>query len=159
MPSTTIAPLRTRATVRPFRPEDIWQIEPQLAQATEYAEYFHDSRTQALMEAGEGWTAVRADNSLMGCAGLLPDTPGCAQVWSIVDVSVTGMEFMRAHCMIRKVLNEAMTRYDYIKFYADADFPQAIRWAQLLGFDLIGIYMRLVPTKRKFMVFSRKGIV
>jgi len=79
---------------------------------------------------GQAWTAL-ADGVPVGCAGFVEVWDGRAYAWALLAAHA-GPHMIALTRAIRCVLAQAPFRR--VEMAVDADFPQAARWAALLGF-------------------------
>jgi hypothetical protein len=116
--------------VVPFRAEHLGLIKLQSLQA-------HLSDWVSLAEGGElekfpSYTAM-VDGEPIGAAGILWMWRGRAQVWAFI--SDTGPKnFIKGHRAVKKFIDGCYVQR--IEMTVDCDFPQAHRWAKMLGFHM-----------------------
>ena len=116
--------------VVPFKSEHLASIKLQQQQA-----YLSDWVT---LEQGRGleehpsYTAM-VDGKPIGAAGVLHMWKGRAQAWAFI--SNTGpMNFLKGHRAVKRFLDGCYVQR--MEMTCDCDFPEAHRWAKMLGFHM-----------------------
>lgn len=94
--------------------------------------YFTELETLAAAEAGFAFTALCGE-VFIGCGGLCQIHAFRAIAWAILAPG-NPQHFRWIHHRMREGLREGLSRYPRIEAYLDPEFPQASRWAKLLGF-------------------------
>lgn len=114
-----------------FQPEHALQIRLQPMQlATEPT--VTPAEAEALARAGPSYTALGEDGTVYATAGIIPQWQGRAVAWAMVAHNA-GPHFLRITREIRLFL--ASCGFRRIETAVDAAFPEALRWARLLGFE------------------------
>lgn len=136
----------------PFQAEHARTIALQHAQAVVDMgrNSFEDA---ALLERyGGGFTAI--DNGqVIACAGLAEQWQGRMLAWAMLAGDIGPHRFVRVTRAIRRALD--LAQCDRIEMQVDADHPQAIRWAQTLGFEVESRMRRFLPDGRDAFMFVR----
>lgn len=136
----------------PFEAEHALRLTLQYAQAMVDSEQIKPAYAQALEHAGGGWTAID-DGEVIACAGMVEQWQGRALAWAMLSGDIGPMRFMRVSRAVRKALG--MAQYRRIEMQVDADHPQAIRWAQMLGFEVESKMRAFLPDGRDAYMFVR----
>lgn len=117
--------------IEPCTPGHLAQIVPQPRQAAASAAI--DECVRAL-SMGQGWTLID-DRGPRAAAGFCPDGEGSAWAWALLGlVGPRGMVAM--HRAVRRALDASP--YRRVVTLVDPAWPQAVRWARLLGFSSWG---------------------
>lgn len=85
-----------------------------------------------VLESGLAWTAVDGDE-VLACCGMLEVAPGRAVAWAYLSEDI-GRRIGYVTKRIKDYLE--ISPFRRIEMDVDCDFPQAHRWARLLGFDM-----------------------
>ena len=116
--------------VLPFKREHMEKMVIQ--QKQQGLEYLLTDDVYAVIENGESYTALDGDE-ILACAGVIPLAPGRAGAWAYISQNVgSRMKFVTR--AVKRFLDIA--QYRRIEMDVDCDFPQAHRWAKLLGFEM-----------------------
>jgi hypothetical protein len=116
--------------VVPFKAEHLAAIKLQSMQA-------HLSNW-VTMEQGRGleeypsYTAM-IDGTPVGAAGVLHMWAGRSMAWAFIS-KTNPHSFLRSHRTVKKFLDGCYTKR--IEMTVDCDFPEAHRWAKMLGFTM-----------------------
>lgn len=129
----------------------MFQLNLQAAQAR-FAETFTPEHARALEMAGQAYTAM-VDGRPIACSGLVEQWPGRALAWALLANDIGAHTFVRVSRAVRRYLDAS--DYRRIEMQVDADHPQAIRWAQLLGFEVEGKRAKFLPDGRDAFEFVR----
>lgn len=136
----------------PFEAEHALKIVLQRAQALVDHGRRDEDYARALEQVGGGYTAI--DNGeVIACAGMVEQWPGRALAWAMLTDDLGPMRFVRVSRAIRRALD--MAQWNRIEMQVDADHPQAIRWAELLGFEVESKMRRFLPDGRDAFMFVR----
>lgn len=92
----------------------------------------HDEEAQALAEGNESWSFFYGD-IFLGCGGFVELSPFRAMCWTLLNPT-NPKHFSLLHRVIRRLLEGQAERYPRLEAYLDPDFPEARRWAKILGF-------------------------
>lgn len=84
-----------------------------------------------LEKAGPAHTAMR-DGKVLACIGLMEQWPGRATAWAIMAQEIGGADYLAIHRAVLRFVK--LIGYRRIDATVAANFPNAIRWAKLLGF-------------------------
>ncbi len=85
-----------------------------------------------VLEGGQSYTALDGDE-VVACAGVVEITQGRAVAWAYISQDVG----RRMRFVTRAVKNFlALTQFRRIEMDVDCEFPQAHRWAKMLGFEM-----------------------
>lgn len=139
----------------PFAPGHLGALDLQPRQ-TLYRPYMTATVGSGLA-GGTAWSAVHAGR-VVCCAGLQPIWPGRAAAWALFSKWFTPPLFLRLHLFARGVLDNAQANgLRRIETQIDPEFPQAVRWAMLLGFEIEGLMRRFLPDGREMYLVARIG--
>ena len=116
--------------VRPFKPDDLRQIDIQPAQRG-HVSYLTDEMLEA-MAGLDAFTALVNDRPVM-IGGLVHFWPGRAMAWSYLSASA-GRHLAALTRATRRFLDLQVVRR--LEMYVDDEFEAGHRWARLLGFNL-----------------------
>lgn len=86
---------------------------------------------KSLEKAGPAHTAMR-DGQVLACIGLMPMWNGRASAWAIMAKDIGGVNYLAIHRAVLRFIR--LMDYRRIDCTVAANFPAAIRWAELLGF-------------------------
>jgi hypothetical protein len=92
----------------------------------------------AALEALPSFTGLDGSR-VLGCAGLIPLWPGRAQAWAYLDRGCGG-SFVAIHREVSRFFD--VCEYKRLEIIVRSDFPEAHRWARLLGFECEAPLMR-----------------
>ena len=114
----------------PFEAEHLKRLELQAAQAY-LSQWVTPEQGDALAEE-PSFTALK-DGKPIACAGIVTMWFGRAIAWAYV--SDTGpQDFIGVHRAVKGFLDVCYVQR--IEMTVDCDFPQAHRWAKMLGFEM-----------------------
>lgn len=116
--------------VVPFQPDHIARLRLQPMQVASEPPV-SEAEARALAAAGPSFAAVGEDGHVYAAAGVIPQWEGRAIAWAMIAHDA-GPHFLRITREVRRYLEACGIRR--IETSVDAAFPQAIRWARLLGF-------------------------
>lgn len=86
---------------------------------------------RALEKAGPAHTAMRG-GKVLACCGVMPQWEGRATAWAILADNIGGADYLAIHRAVKRFLK--LIGYRRIDATVAANFPNAIRWAEMLGF-------------------------
>lgn len=135
----------------PFEAEHISGLQLQPAQR-KFGDALNPEYARALASAGNGWTAV-VDGVPVACAGLVEQWEGRALAWALLSDNIGPSRFVRVTRAVRRFLD--MADYRRIEMQVDADHAQAIRWAEMLGFEVESKKRAFLPDGRDAFEFVR----
>jgi hypothetical protein len=103
----------------------------------------------------DGWTGL--DNGhIVGCAGIIPLWEGVGEAWFI------GADRIQKHTLsavrfVKQVFKDKQDNGDYIRLHANvrADWPEAIKFAKLVGFHKEGYMKKFGPDGLDYLVMGR----
>ena len=73
-------------------------------------------------------------------------------LWALVGKDV-GTDFIHIHKAVRKFVKES--RYDRLEMTIDSTFPEAKRWAEMLGFKMEGLMHHYYPNGADAYLYAR----
>jgi len=86
----------------------------------------------AALEGGQSFTALDGDE-VLACAGVVEITQGRAIAWAYISQHV-GRRMRGVTRAVKSFLD--MAQFRRIEMDVDCEFPQAHRWAKMLGFEM-----------------------
>ena|SRR3990167_4151730 len=130
----------------PFEAEHVAQLDVQPAQQRMLA-YLPPALLPVLEQR---WSnTIFKDGRPVLCGGVIEQWPGNAILWSFVGSGLTPGEFIAVHRLVAGFVKDLPFRR--VEMHVDADFPQAHRWARMLGF------ICEAPRMRAFLLDGRDG--
>tara|TARA_R110000787_G_scaffold160287_4_gene273992 strand:- start:1341 stop:1763 length:423 start_codon:yes stop_codon:yes gene_type:complete len=134
----------------PFEAEHVKLIKLQDKQL-----YLNAFVTMEQAEALEEHTSYSAevDGQIIASSGIIPMWHGRGMAWAFLS-EMGPRHFMGVHKAIKRALDNCYIQR--IEITVDCDFPQAYRWANLLGFTMEAECMRAyTPDGRDCALFAR----
>jgi hypothetical protein len=137
--------------IKPLTLCDLSAIQVQAGQRGEVS-----GMDPAMLLAGPAWCARGHDGRLLACGGFAPVHPGHFYAWAhLADGKGHGLVPITRHA--RAWL--AGGHYRRVTAYARADWVEACRWIDLLGFHAEGLLRAFGPDGEDYVVFGRtRGI-
>jgi len=137
----------------PEHAEDIIQ-NTKLSLGTLYPK--HDWKDHINKVAGyDAWTGLDSGH-IIGCAGIFPMWEGVGEAWFI------GADRIKAHSLstikfIKKVFKDKQDEGEYVRLQANvrADWPKAIKFAELVGFKKEGYMKKFGPDGLDYLIMGR----
>lgn len=105
----------------------------------------------------EAYTVMKDDVPL-ACVGIVQRHYGCWLAWMIRNKSLRGVDMLPVHrCAIRSLNNLQMRNHDgrRIEMTVLQDFPEAVRWAEMLGFEREGLLRCYDHVGRSYYMYAR----
>lgn len=127
--------------IRTFQPQDLLAITLQNAQIRLHSVVREEGYGEALAAVGQAFTAT-SHGDIIACVGVIPQWKNYARAWALVSGDAR-------RCMVP--LTRGITRW--LRFHNEGrvdtaiacNFPAAIRWAHMLGFQREGLMRRFDP--------------
>lgn len=142
--------------IRPFRPEDVDQLQPQYAQEIELAsagDWRHMTRFAA--EVGPAWTGV-LDGRVIGCAGFAMRWKGRASAWCIIGADVPRGAWLSIHRgVVARIAQLPALGIWRLEAETMHGFIEGARWLRLLGFEHEGLARGYGPGGQDFGRYAR----
>lgn len=135
----------------PFQADHVQAINLQMAQRR-FDSAFKPEYARALQAAGNAYTAIDGDEPV-ACCGLVEQWEGRALAWALLAENIGPGRFVRVTRAVRRFLD--MADYRRIEMQVDAEHAQAIRWAQMLGFEVEAMLRAFLPDGRDAFQFVR----
>jgi len=136
--------------VVPFKVEHLAAIKLQHMQA-HLSNWVTLEQGRAL-EQFPSYTAM-VDGQPIGAAGVLHMWVGRAMAWAFIS-KTSPHNFLKGHRVIKRFLDGCYTQR--IEMTVDCDFPEAHRWARMLGFEMECERMRnYSPDGRDCALYAR----
>jgi hypothetical protein len=95
-------------------------------------EHLLTSEVCASLENGSSYAALDGDE-VLACAGIIEVSPGRAVAWAYLSQNV-GARMRGVTRAVKRFLD--ISTYRRIEMDVDCNFPQAHRWAKMLGFEM-----------------------
>ena len=103
---------------------------------------------------GLSWSGI-TDGSVIGCAGILPQSPGRAIAWALIG-SIPARDWVAVTGMVRRQIAEARRHGLWrIEAVVRADFPAGRRWVEALGFACEGLMRAYGPDRSDCYLYAR----
>lgn len=134
-----------------FEAEHLALLELQDAQLSLSGVISEPGYAQSIAKAGQAFTALDGQTVIL-CAGLIEAWQGRAIAWALVSKHA-GRHFFSIHRAVDGFLKQ--TEYRRIEATVQADFPQAWRWIQMLGFKHEGLMRCYAPDGSDHHLFAR----
>lgn len=119
---------------QPFHPRHLQVLDLQEAQA-QLSELIREPRYGELLANDYAWSLVGREGVVHGCGGILPFWTGRAKCWLLIgDMPRRAWPAAAHRCqaVLRAARGDGFRR---IEADVKADFPEAIRFAQRMGFE------------------------
>jgi hypothetical protein len=116
--------------VVPFKAEHLEKLKLQDAQM--YLSGWVSPEQGQALEAHPSYTAVDNDTPL-AAAGVIPQWQGRSIAWAFLS-PMGPRQFVGVHRAVKNFLDACYTQR--IEMTVDVDFPEAHRWAKMLGFKM-----------------------
>jgi len=136
--------------VVPFDPSHLEILELQESQQL-FRKFFDKNYGPALQASGPCFTAID-DGQVLICAGAARQWDNRAIAWSLISAHA-GRQFVRIHKAVTRFLET--TDFNRIEAFVDADFEQAHRWIEMLGFQREGYMRQFTPDGRDSFLYAR----
>lgn len=136
--------------VVPFKAEHLTQLAFQDAQA--YLSDWVSPEQGVALEAHPGYSAMVADTPIAS-AGVITQWQGRGMAWAFL-ADMGPRQFVGVHRAVKKFLDGCYLQR--IEMTVDCDFPEAHRWAEMLGFEMEAPRMRAYsPDGRDCSLYAR----
>lgn len=116
--------------VVPFEKEHLQRMVIQ--QRQQGLEYLLTDEIYEVLFNSPAYTALDGDE-VLACSGVIEVAPGRAGAWAYISANVGSRMLFVTRAIRRGLIS---TQYRRIEMDVDCDFPQAHRWAIMLGFEL-----------------------
>ncbi len=137
--------------VRTFAPTDLLALSLQHAQIGMFENIREPSYGESLAKAGPSFTAT-VDGDPIACIGVIDQWSGYARAWALISM-FAGPYMLHLTRGIRTWLK--YHNPGRIDTAVDCQFPEAIRWARLLGFAQEGTMRAYTPERRDCFLYSK----
>ena len=148
----------TRLMIRDFRPSDVKQMTVQEAQLGDYAIIgsMTDDDWAKAGSLGVARTACKG-STVYGCAGLMKVWDGRAIAWALLSNRVHRYHLLFITRWIMCFLDWCGEDMNLrrIETPVRCDFPQAARWAEMLGFEQEGRMTYYCPDGTSSFLYAR----
>lgn len=139
--------------VRTFQPQDLYTIADRLqtAQLGLHNVLRDNSYGEALAKAGPCFTA-ESGGEVIACIGTIPQWARYQRAWALLsgDAGRSMVSLTRRIARWLRFHNDGR-----VDTSVHCDFPQAIRWAEMLGFRNEGLMRRFDPDGRDCYLFAQ----
>lgn len=147
----------SKLTIVPFEVDHISRMDLRehdsmvLSAAPDYAEL--SARMFAVN--GFGYTALDAENHVVGAAGLVRIFPGTWEGWAYTT-PLFQKYGIQVHRMAKRMLDEHFAQPDVrrIQCIVDAKYYDAMRWAEALGFKCESYLVSYGPEGQPYAMFA-----
>lgn len=116
----------------PFQADHVLQLHLQKMQASKFDEINVPEYGMALEKCGGSYTAI-VDGRPIACAGIVEQWAHRGLAWALLGEE-SGQHFVAITRAVKRML--AIAHYHRIEMHVNAEFPQAMRWAEMLGFEV-----------------------
>lgn len=140
-----------RVKILPYEAAHLLAINEQDAE-TYWGAVCTPEYARELESAGPAYTAMREDGTVLCCAGIIVHWECRALAWAIMARSI-GPDYVAVHRAVERFLNSVTT--PRIEITVDCEFPAAIRWAKLLGFECEARMKCYAPGGRDHYLYAR----
>ena len=148
----------TRMEIREFRPSDIRAMTVQDAQLGDQAilSMMSNEDWQQAQDIGIARTGVKG-SIIIGSAGLMNVWEGRAIAWALLSKRVHRYDMIFIHRWVKCFLDRCERRWNLrrIETPIRCDFPQGVRWAEMLGFQCEGTMRRYDPQGMDTFLYAR----
>lgn len=141
-------------TVIEFKPEHLLVIDIQERQKL-IKQYATSAYGKLLKSAGPCYTVITEDGTVVGCGGLAKQWEGRYLLWSILARQCAGSIFFKVNRIVSRFLAIHSAEIQRIEVTVDADFPQARRWVESLGFNCEGLMKKFNPDGSDAYLFAK----
>lgn len=137
--------------IRGFRPDDLQVIALQPAQAVAVEEMARPEYAVELQRHGPCFTVTRT-GEVIACIGVVWKYPTHGHAWALLSAEA-------GSCMLG--ITRAVRRWlrfhnaGRIETAVDCDFPAAIRWVEMLGFEREGRMRAFTPDRRDCYLYAQ----
>lgn len=136
--------------IAPFHPAHMLEIRAQPNQPKD-SKLFADPEYGQCLASGEAFTVLDG-NTVQACLGVFEMTEGRALAWALLGEDC-GRVMVRLHKQVRAYLEQCP--FHRVEAYVDPNFPAAIRWMRLLGFEFEGRMRQFLPNRADQLLYAR----
>jgi hypothetical protein len=140
--------------VVPFLPAHLIEIQAQPQTPKDLSIFGDPSYGESLSSGGEAFTVFH-DGEILACLGVFQFWPGRGVCWAVLSSD------LRKHMVgLSKRIRTFFDQSGYRRLEATIapDFPAAIRWAELLGFERECLMRAYTPSGADQYLYSRVRI-
>lgn len=137
--------------IRSFRPDDLRALTLQPAQALSTEDMLRPEYPIELQKAGPCFTVTRV-GEVVACIGVVWKYPTHGHAWAMLSVEA-GCCMLGITRGVRRWLRFHNT--GRIETAVDCDFPAAIRWVEMLGFEREGKMRAWSPDRRDCYLYAQ----
>lgn len=137
--------------VTPYQPAHLKSLLLQPAQAIVRPYFDKQGYAEALQKDGCSFTAMDGDR-VLAIAGVVPLWEGRAEAWALLSANIR-RDFLAIHHAVERWLQVCPFRR--VEAAVDAEFPEAVRWVERLGFEREGPLRAFTPDGRDCIRFAR----
>lgn len=125
---------------RPFLAADMLRIKTQPSQWMQAgidARFTGIDEARELEGAGEAWTAVGRDGTIIAIGGLAETFPGqCATAWAVLSATIGAAHLAITRFFARRIAQSPLIR---IEALVDANSEAGCDWARLVGLQAVHV--------------------
>jgi len=104
---------------------------------------------------GIGYTIIDSD-IIIGCGGVVDMHDGVGEVWTVIGEAFTGYKAERTvYSTCKKFINMLDPFYHRLQMCVKADFEEAQRFAEHLGFENEGVMRKFDSQGRDYIRYSK----
>jgi hypothetical protein len=137
--------------VAPFHPAHLLEIRAQPAQPKDFA-LFSDPEYGEQLLAGDAFSVFDAAGQVQAVLGVAPLWENRGAAWAVLS-GECGPVFVAMHKQAKAYFDRC--RFARVEAYIDPNFPQAVRWIELLGFQREGLMRKFTPAGADNYLYSR----
>lgn len=142
----------------PFEPAHLARLQLQAAQEMLQPLLADPAYGESLVVPGLSWSGVAGGplfGRVVGCAGILPQSPGRAVAWALIG-AVPRHEWVKITAKVRAVLAEAHGRgFWRIEAIVREGFVPGTRWVRTLGFEIEGLLRAYAPDRADCFLYAK----
>jgi hypothetical protein len=137
--------------VRTFQPQDLHALSLQREQSGLQGVILGEGYGESLAAVGEAFTAT-SNGEIIACIGTIPQWANYSRAWALLSGNA-------GRCMVPLTRRIAT----WLRFHnpgridtqVHCDFPQAMRWAEMLGFENEGRMKKYDPSRRDCYLYAQ----
>ena len=141
--------------IAPFDPADMAELDVTAQQLRDHPREEQRQRASAILAGrGQAFTLRTADGNVLLCAGVARIDDSYGHAWAFMSRHA-GPHMRWLTGRVRWYVDGLMADYRRIEMIVRADFPQARKWAAMLGFEEEGPLRCAAPDGGDMVRFAR----
>jgi len=136
-----------------YLPEHLFALKPQKAQSF-ISDYLKESPEYAHLIDDMAYTLM-VDDEVIFCGGLLHMHEGVGEVWTVIGENFKQYSLSITRHVITFLHNAEALGYRRLQTTVASGFPEAARWAGLLGFESEGLMRKYTPAGEDCFMYAR----